>query len=80
MKGREDIFFTFLARDHNMIIKKTAKGIKLVEILWVLDTRVTANKVIDDFVGLFVDGITENDDAGSAEPDDVCDASSGGGY
>ena len=33
-----------------MIIKKTAKGIKLVEILWVLDTRVTANKVIDDFV------------------------------
>jgi hypothetical protein len=37
-------------------------------------------KVIDDFVGLFLDGITENDDAGSAEPDDVCDANSGGGY
>jgi len=34
-------------------------------------------EVIDD---LFFDGITENDDAGDTEPDDVCDASSGGWY
>jgi len=37
-------------------------------------------KVIDDFVGLFVDGITENDDAGEAKPDYVCDANTGAGY
>ena len=37
-------------------------------------------KVIDDFVGLFVDGITENDNARDAEPDDVCDAEAGCGY
>ena len=37
-------------------------------------------KVIDDFVGLFVDGITKNDDARDTEPDDVCDSNSVGRY
>jgi hypothetical protein len=31
-------------------------------------------EVIDDFVGLFVDEVAENDDAGDAEPNYVCDA------
>ena len=31
------------------------------------------------FVGLFVDGITKIDDDRETEPDDVCDANSGGG-
>ena len=37
-------------------------------------------EVIDDFVGLFVNGITKNDDTVDTEPDDVCDAGTGGGY
>ena len=37
-------------------------------------------EVIDDFVGLFVDGITENGNARVTEPDDVCDADTGVGY
>ena len=37
-------------------------------------------KVIDDFVCLFLDGITENDDARDAESDNVCNADTGSGY
>ena len=32
------------------------------------------------YTTVFVDGITEDDDAGHAESDDVCNANMGGGY
>jgi hypothetical protein len=37
-------------------------------------------EIIDAFEGFYNDGITENDDAGDAESDDVCDANMAGGY